>query len=65
MERHATAGKRVYAKSVSRVRISVTPLKFNNPASTIARGIILLQAFPKIAIYRVIRLRKRLSYRFR
>lgn len=28
MERHATAGKRVYAKSVSRVRISVTPPNF-------------------------------------
>lgn len=27
MESRATAGKRVYAKSVSRVRISVAPLK--------------------------------------
>lgn len=26
MERHATAGKRVYAKSVSGVRIPLTPL---------------------------------------
>ena len=31
-------GKRVYAKSVSRVRISVAPLKLN-PASRIACGI--------------------------